>query len=319
MRLKKKISASRPMVKILLMAFFLLFQSEILPAQEAGGRYIDEALQMKLADQFFNDGDYAGAIREYKRFFFFFPHSAKSEEALLKIAKSWFSEKRWDEAIVACDDLIKKFPTSSLKSETFLLQGEALAGKKQYSQARLLFQKAQEVSPGTPTADEAQRQIARTYLQEEKWKEAAHEFRRIDKNSKLYPKGEYFAQGLDRIQEVPQKSPIAAGIFSAVLPGAGQLYSERYGEGVIAFLLNGAFIWGMVASFADENYVVGGILTFFELGWYSANIVNAVNSARKYNRKKRLDYLDHLEKGSNFSLGYSPQGKTPVFVFNYAF
>ncbi|MBM4333874.1 MAG: tetratricopeptide repeat protein [Deltaproteobacteria bacterium] len=319
MRLKKNISTSGPAVKILLMAFFLLFQSEILPAQETGGRYIDEALQMKLADQFFNEGDLEGAIREYKRFLFFFPHSVKADEALVKIAESYFNGRRWEEAIVICDDLIKKFPSSSLKSKAFLVKGEAMAGKKQYPQARVFLQKAQEISPGTPTADEAQLQIARTFLQEEKWKEAAHEFRKIDKKSKLYPKGEYFAQGLDLIQELPQKSPVTAGVLSAVLPGAGQVYTERYGEAVIAFLLNGAFIWGMVASFADENYVVGGILTFFELGWYSANIVNAVNSARKYNRNKKLDYLDRLEKESNFTLGYSPQGKTPVLVFNYAF
>jgi len=33
-------------------------------------------------------------------------------------------------------------------------------------------------------------------------------------------------------------------------------------------------------------YVVGGILTVFGIGWYSANLLNAVNSAKKYNSKK---------------------------------
>lgn len=319
LRSKERESAWLQTAKVLLMATLFLFQSEISPAQEGGGRYIDEALQMELADQFFNEGDYYGAIREYKRFLFFFANSARAEEAQLKIAKSYFNEKRWDEAISACDDLIKKFPASPLKPETFLLQGDAFAEKKQYPQARISFGKTREVSPGTLIADEAQLQIARTYLKEEKWKEAAKEFREIDRSSKLYPRSKYYAQGLDRIREVPQKSPLAAGVLSAILPGAGQAYSEQYGRAAISFLLNGAFIWGMGESFKHKEYVVGGILTFFELGWYSANILNAVNSAEKYNEKKRQDYIDDLERGSNLSIGLSLQGKTPVLALNYVF
>jgi len=307
------------MAKVFLAVIFFLFRPDFLPAQEGGGRYIDETLQMELADQFFKEGDFYGAIREYKRFLFFFPHSARAEEAQLKIAKSYSNENKWDEAISACDDLMKKFPASPLKAEAFLLKGFGFAGKRQYPQARFFFEKAQEVSPGTLIADEAQLRIARTYLKEEKWKEAAEEFRKVDKNSQLYPKGEHLAQGLDRIQEVPQKSPLAAGVLSALLPGAGQVYCERYGEAAIAFLLNAVFIWGMVASFEREDYVVGGILTFFELGWYSANIVNAVNRARKYNREKRLDYIDDLERGSHPSTGLSLQRKTPLLVLHYAF
>lgn len=162
-------------------------------------------------------------------------------------------------------------------------------------------------------------QIALTYLKEEKWQEAAGEFRKINKNSKLYPKGEYFAQGLDRIQEVPQKSPGMAGVLAAVLPGAGHLYCERYRDASIAFLLNGAFIWGIVESFEHNNYVVGGILTFFELGWYSGNIYSAVSSAHKYNQKKKQEYLDFLQKGSDLSIGISLQGKYPMLSLRYDF
>jgi hypothetical protein len=122
---------------------------------------------------------------------------------------------------------------------------------------------------------------------------------------------------LDRIQEVPQKSPGMAGVLAAVLPGAGHLYCERYRDAAIAFLLNGAFIWGIVESFEHDNYVVGGILTFFELGWYSGNIYSAVASAHKYNRKMKQEYIDHLERG--LSLGISFQGRSPVFSLRYAF
>jgi hypothetical protein len=191
--------------------------------------------------------------------------------------------------------------------------------KKEYSRARIFLQNAKEVSRGTPMEDEAQLQIALSYVKEEKWKEAASEFRKINESSKYHPKGEYFAQGLDRIEEIPQKSPETAGVLAAVLPGSGHLYCERYRDAVIALLLNGVFIWGMVEAFQHENYVVGGILTFFELGWYSGNIYSAVGSAQKYNRRKKQEYLDSLEKGSNLSVGISLQGKNPLLSFRYDF
>jgi hypothetical protein len=111
---------------------------------------------------------------------------------------------------------------------------------------------------------------------------------------------------------------VAAGVL-AVLPGAGHLYTERYRDAAIAMALNGAFIWGMVEAFERKNYVVGGILTFFELGWYSGNIYSAVSSAYKYNRNKNKEYIEHLEREGNFSLGFSSLGKTPVLSLRYVF
>jgi tetratricopeptide (TPR) repeat protein len=280
---------------------------------------VDSRLQMGLADHFFQEGDYYRAITEYKRFLFFFPQNVGTAEAYWKIARSYFHGKKWDEAISASNDLIKKFPFSPYKAEALLLSGLCLKEKKEYSQARLFFQKAKEEAADTALADEAQWQIAATYLKEEKWKEASAAYKQIQRNSKLYPQSDHLAQGLDRIQEIPQKSPATAGILAAIVPGSGHLYCERYRDAAIAFLLNGAFIWGMVEAFEDKNYVVGGILTFFELGWYSGNIYSAVSSAHKYNQKKKQEYLDHLQKGEGFSLGISFLGKSPAFSLRYVF
>jgi tetratricopeptide (TPR) repeat protein len=302
---------------ILLVVFFFLLAGGAW-AQEAGKRVIDEKAQMGLGDYFFDDGDYYRAITEYRRFLYFFPESLRVEEALWKIASSYFQGKKWDEALTAADALLKKFPSSAWKGESFLLQGRCGMEKREFSQARHYFQRAQEVSPRTVTAQEAQWQTAVSFLREERWKEAAAEFRKVDPNSKLYPRAEVWARGLDRIDEVPRKSPATAGVL-AVIPGAGHLYCERYRDAGIAFALNGAFIWGMVEAFQHKNYVVGGILTFFELGWYSGNIYSAVSSAHKYNQKKKKEYFDNLEKEDRFSLGIAFRDKQPLLSFRYVF
>jgi tetratricopeptide (TPR) repeat protein len=302
---------------ILLLSFFFLLSGGAF-AQEEGKRVIDEQTQMGLGDYFFEDGDYYRAVTEYKRFLFFFPESLRAEEALWKIASSYFRGKKWDDALPAADELLKKHPSSPWAAEAVLLKGRCWMEKREFSQARHHFQRAREMAAGTGVAQEAQWQSAVSYLREERWKEAAAEFRKVDPNSKLYPRADYWAKGLEGIEEVPQKSPTTAGIL-AVLPGAGHLYCERYRDAGIAFVLNAAFIWGMVEAFKHENYVVGGILTFFEIGWYSGNIYSAVSSAHKYNRNKKKEYLDGLEKEDRFSVGISFRDKQPFFSFRYVF
>jgi len=280
---------------------------------------VDSQLQMGLGDYFFQEGDYYRAITEYKRFLFFFPQNVRAAEAHWKIARSFFHGKKWDESLSASNDLIKKFPFSPYKAEALLLSGLCLKEKKDYSRARLFFGRAREEAADVTLADEAQWQIAATYLKEEKWKEASVEYKKIRENSKLYPQSDHLAQGLDRIQEIPQKFPATAGTLAAIVPGSGHLYCERYRDAAIAFLLNGAFIWGMVEAFDQKSYVVGGILTFFELGWYSGNIYSAVSSAHKYNQKKKQEYIDHLQKVGGLSLGISFLGKSPGFSLHYVF
>ncbi len=305
------------MARSILWLFLFFFLCSGASAQE-GKRVIDEKAQMGLGDYFFEDGDFYRAITEYKRFLFFFPESLRAEEALWKIASSYFQGKKWDEALSAADDLLKKHPSSPWAPEAILLKGRCWMEKKEFSQARHSFLLAREMAAGTGTAQEAQWQTGVSYLREERWKEAAAEFRKVDPSSKLYPRADYWARGLEGMDEVPQKSPTTAGIL-AVLPGAGHLYCDRYRDAGIAFVLNAAFIWGMVESFKHENYVVGGILTFFELGWYSGNIYSAVSSAHKYNRNKKKELLDNLEKEDRLSLGISFREKQPFFSFRYVF
>jgi outer membrane protein assembly factor BamD (BamD/ComL family) len=303
---------------LLLVSLFLLFVGGA-QAQEEGKRIIDEKTQMGLGDYFFEDGDYYRAITEYKRFLFFFPASLRAEEARWKIASSYFQGKKWDEALSAADDLLKEHPSSPWAAEATLLKGRCWMEKKEFSEARSYFARVKEIYPGSPAAREAQWQLALSYLQEERWKEAAAEFRKIEPESKLYPRAERWAQGLDRIEEIPQKSPATAGVLAAVLPGAGHLYTERYRDAGIAFALNAAFIWGMVEAFEHKSYAVGGILTFFELGWYSGNIYSAVSSAHKYNREKKKEYLDLLEKENRFAVGISFRDKEPFLSLRYVF
>ena len=123
----------------------------------------------------------------------------------------------------------------------------------------------------------------------------------MDRVSPLYANAQELALKSLEGERLPYKSPSTAGVLAAVLPGSGHVYCDRYKDGVVAFLLNGLFIWATLEAFDNDQEVLGGILGFLELGWYSGNIYSAVNTAHKYNRSLKNDYLKNLPELNLFS------------------
>ncbi len=310
---------------ILFFIIFSLFFScsvlaeELKPETLNKSLIIDEASQFKLAGKFFEEGDYFRAITEYKRFIYFFPESNLLEMAYLKIGEAYFKGKRWGDAIHAFERLREKFPGGKLTDRSYYLSGMAYFYEKDYSSSRKQFKKIIDSFTASELIDDAMLQIAMSYVEEEKWLEALGSFRGIGKESNLYHFAENFASGLGEMDKLPLKSPALAGTFAAILPGSGHFYTGRKKDGVTAFLLNGAFIWGAIESYNSENYAVAGILTFFELGWYSGNIYSAVSSAHKYNKRLKNEYINGLKEKKGFSLHINPANKSYYLAFNFHF
>lgn len=83
---------------------------------------------------------------------------------------------------------------------------------------------------------------------------------------------------------------------------------NRPGDALVSFLLNGAFIWATVEAFHHDNNVTGGILLFFESGWYLGNIYNTVSGAHKYNQRLEKQFLDELQDKYRVSYLYDGHG-----------
>jgi hypothetical protein len=97
-----------------------------------------------------------------------------------------------------------------------------------------------------------------------------------------------------------------AGTLSAVLPGSGHLYAGRPGQAASSFLLNALFIAGAVIAFQNDSPVLGGILVFFELGWYQGGIRSAAQAAREENQKQERKYRRGLKQKYRLSFGLEP-------------
>lgn len=297
--------------------FFSLAFLFIIYPQKVMGKVLEDK-QFGYAESLLEEGDYYRAITEYKRFIFFFPEDKKIERCYLRIGESYFKAERWKEAIDALNLLIEKFPFSSILKDALYLRGMAEKNLKRYNDALSTFDKIIQTTSGE-YKNMAIYESALVFVDMEKWKKARDTFSEIPGESPLYPAAKNYSSGLEYIDNLPRKSPTITGIFAAVLPGAGHLYTERPRDALVAFLLNGAFIWAAVELFDDEKYVAGGIVTFFELGWYSGNIYSSISSAHKYNRRVKEEFLQKLKSRSSISYYYDNKRSSNYLMLNMRF
>jgi len=267
---------------ILIAVFILQFSSVSLSCAAEPG----------FADSLFNEGDYFRAITEYKRFLFDHPDSTIAPRAQLNIARSYLQAERWQDADTALQQVIETYPAAPEADIARTMRIESAFKQSNFSQAV-------QISDTTTLAtlsliNQQQRLRIWALAYQGKYSEA----RLVSPNAS----DSLNTQDLQQLEQLPMKSPVLAGSLSALLPGAGQLYAKRYREAGLALLLNAAFIAGGVQAIDSGNEVLGGILLFFEAGWYGGNIYNAMNSVHKYNRTLQHSTLIQLRQRSHFSL-----------------
>jgi hypothetical protein len=81
------------------------------------------------------------------------------------------------------------------------------------------------------------------------------------------------------------KSPRLGG-WLGLVPGLGYAYSREYANALRSLLLNGIFIFGMIQTGEDDQWGAFGVITFFEISWYTGSIYGGVDSAHRYNLRR---------------------------------
>ena len=299
----------------------MLITAALPPPDTAGAAetQLDNAdKQFSFAETLFAEGDYYRAISEYKRFAFFFPDNKLVEKCAYKIAESYYKAKRWQEALETFASFIMKYPGSPMIPEATYHKGMAQEQLKRYPDALSTFHELSK-SKSREFTDKAIYQSAIVLMEMEEWQQARETFSIVPKDSPLAKSASIIASEIMHMDDLPKKSPAIAATLAAVLPGAGHLYTERTGDALVAFLLNGAFILGAIELFHHENYVAGGIVIFFEIGWYTGNIYSAVSSAHKYNKRMREDFIEHLKEISTLSLRHDSKTSSNYLMFSLTF
>ena len=296
---------------ILLIHFAVLVQP--VAAEERADRLWD------LANQLYEKRDYYRALTEYQRFVFLFPNDYRVGEAELQIGRCY----RWEgEAGKAFNYLIRLFNNrgeEAVGGEALLEIAEIREEQQRLPEAIYWTKQFIERYPGYPEIDNIYFRLAWLLIDSGKYGEAITFLERIHRESRLYPRARSIQQALREEADLVERSPVMAGFLSAVLPGSGHLYAGRPGQAASSFLLNAFFITGAVLAFKNDSPVLGGILVFFELGWYVGGIRSAAQAAREANEKEERRYRQELKEKYRLSFGLKPGKDRLAFSLRLSF
>ena len=257
--------------------------------------------QYNYAEKLFFNNDYPTAVMEYKRFIHFFSEDKRVERAMFRIGMSYFLGGDLKASVGSFQKLIDEYVDSDYAVKSYFKISEAYVKLNAYDPAIINLNNLIVVVQNEDVRDEAYYRIGWIYLETASWEKAAQYFSKIRAENKDKFRLETLAAELEKEKLIPRKNPHLAG-FLSVIPGGGYLYCERYQDALIAFLINGAFIYAAYESFDGDNPALGGLLAFVGVGFYAGNIYGAVTSAHKYNRKQTGLFLERLKDNVKINL-----------------
>lgn len=287
---------------VLLLPFILIIMS-INPCSgsESKGIYIDADMQYEYAQQCFNDNDPSLALVELKRFTHFFPGDKRVPAALFLTGKAYYDLKKYDEAVNTFETFLFPFSEDKLVIESYFMIAKTFEKMGKEGRAETVLQNLLLLTDEIPTKDRVHATLGWMALKQSQsmdprdLERAAVNINKISSARAQEYSRDRVNETISSLQLIKKKSPTIAGL-SAVFPGMGFLYCERYQDALVSFLLNTALILAAHESFDNGNPALGGVITFVEAGFYAGNIYGSISSAHKFNLLAHQRNLELLEQ-----------------------
>jgi tetratricopeptide (TPR) repeat protein len=268
------------------------------PRQPTGAITADQ--QYRFAEALFIDGEYDLALVEFKRFRFLFPDDDRNPHAALRIGQSHARLGNVEAAATALKSVSENYPESPAAMSALFLLSDVYRRSGQPGPALINYRNMLSLYAAPGVRDEIRYRMAWVYIETGQWQQA------VDALDTIGPVGRDDLPVIDlkakvaASENIPEKNPSSAGALS-IIPGLGQLYTERNQDALVAFLINGGLIWAAIEAFDNELYALGTLITVVEVGFYAGNIYGAVGGAHKYNERKRASFIEDLKIQFNVS------------------
>ena len=249
----------------------------------------------RFAEHLYEERDYLRAAGEYQRYLFYSPQNSDSTQ--YKIGLCYRRAGDREKAINYFRKLTIEHPESRFRFAASYQIAYSYFLSGQYEKST---QYLDQVLNNTKDPDERgkfQVLAAFGYLHQRQWNKVervlgSHTFEDENLNRLTSELKSSAQEGMN----LPRKSPLLAGLFSAIVPGSGKMYCKQYGDGFYSFLLIG--ITGVLAwdGFRDNGvksisgWIFGGMSSIF----YTGNVYGSSVAARVYNRQLEIDLLRRL-------------------------
>ena len=289
-------------------------------ADDFTSRYYDlrETEIRQFAADLFIAGEYFRAITEARRYISLFPEGPRTEEMARRIGDAYLMSHEWAEAVASYDDFLMKFPASPQAGAAIFYKAIALLKQGNAAEAERLFQLVLN-GADLQKKGEATRWEILLLIRRNRFDEAERRLKEQMVRPEIEKEADIIAEMIKEKKNTRYKSPDTAGVLSALLPGSGQFYNERYQDGVYSFLLNTLFVLGAYKAYDQGNYALGGLLTLFEIGWYTGGIYGAVGGAHKYNNRIDEDLFRNGVRRMNLQQSEIGRPGGVSILFTYPF
>ena len=287
--------------RLLILCFlFLLVPPHVAFSAETPGSSPEQSLA--FAQSLYSKGDYKLGLLEYRRFIFSFPAHALLPEARMGEADCLFGMGDYGEALNRYLDMARDFSLSEKGWTAAFKAARCYHMTGQTAVSVELYKRVASQTSWPALAEQARFELGWLELLQGNWPEGSGQLAAVSSSRVYGEAARTVSQKSPEGANLPQKSPKTAGILSAVLPGAGQIYCKQPKDAALSVLLNGLFIGATVESFDHELYILGGVLSLVEMAWYGGNIYNAVNHAHQYNRRQKDNFVKMLWEESQVHL-----------------
>ncbi len=193
------------------------------------------------------------------------------------------------------------------RNQSLLLRAEVAMEQEDWNEALYFLESvASREAVGDP-AESVRRRLASVQAQMGDMDAAASSLRALSS-----PPPEAIS-ALEEYGKGRDKSPRLGGALG-IIPGLGYVYAGEYGNALRSMILNALFIYGMIDTAQEEQWGGFGVITFFELTWYSGSIYGGFDAAHRYNRDRLLAVAEVIEGESELRPDY---GKIPVIQLTY--
>ncbi len=286
----------------------------------AGGGPTDADCLYDFAVHSYEQGQYMTAVVEFQKLIFFYPDDPRSSEAAFKIGMAHFHQNRFSAAIEAFDAVIEKYPASGSATEAGFMRSRCHVKLNDTKAALSRLEQIARRATKTGVRDRALYRIGRLHLKNQKLSSARAAFTAVTPENRAHYRIEKILAQLDRPRDLARKNPLLAGLYS-IFPGGGYVYTGRYRDALIAFVINTGMAVAAWESFDNDLPATGGMISAIGLGFYSGSIYGGINAAHKYNQRVYDDFVQSLETGneSNLSFHIQPRRQAVVFALQYDF
>ncbi len=245
----------------------------------------------------YNESDYYRAISEFYRYLFYFPQGKKVNDAYLYIVKSYYFAEQYTQSINSAQKFLGFVKDESYKNRLYFYLATSYLRNENFDKSYKIYNiLAEKIKPEKINECSFYR-LGWVYILQTKWQKAMEKFEEFETKfpeSHLVYESQLIRKELENGINFTPLSPTFAGIISAIIPGAGQVYCKRLGDGIVAFLLVGALAYSSYYYYKNGPSEMFYGSLFFNVLFYFGNIYTAYGSAHKYNKNFNLRLKEKL-------------------------